>query len=1217
MERKTVRVDGIPTNIATEKLKDKLTIHFLRSRNGSAEIEDIDLQPGPPACALITFEDAKAAQRVLSVKDHICSVNGNTYRLKVTSHTPVLNPDEVFVKVSMVVDPKRFSGDFKKCLRSLQKRHKDVEFRFVGKEEFCCIEGAYTKLLLISNDILKSLDHSYTKEKETQPSTTQGNGQSETNTMKDSTGLKQEINSLMLQTKPTEQSLIYGSDSEGHSRIFENKSQKLADSDDINALESLSVKEDIVNHLDDFSLVMDSDIYKYIHTFKKTEYQRILHRYNIEAVDVNNDDITTLYLQAGSQMRGGIETLTEAHFELLKLYMGLEMTLRKEQVSKTDIKCDKKALETLPTDLQKMCPLLLCHEDEHNFYFIGNVVDVSQAKQYIQELQITTTLKYPFTAPDPLLSTLDVGRQRINSGGLLEAKQYIPRQSSSTKLESKSEQKLAANFSIPKTSSLEKRYQLDRDVKVMEQKYLFGDKREQFGDQKHLGMSEQPSSLSSLSTSTEMKATTRQAVSDLKCSKDGDRSTGFPYSKRFDSLPLVGRDKDILQSTKKSEHAGPMKVYSHTSLSSSLAGLSLLDTTKTAAFMDHKPSQHGSTLRRSNSFSAPKTKETDISDIHSKTMRTEFNDCDIEKSYQVVDAEISVDSCIWAYVKDVYHSYITEICSGGEVQISEKKVKDITVLKLRSVDKAKLDVAKQNLESLYHRKSSDVMYRFFNYHQLGVEGPADETLTEWCHVFQSCSDKVRVSRDNSKLHLIYPKDIHQKISEKYNICFEKQMRLQGLPSMLKVTDDYTTNERFGHIENVLERDILPSSNYNNNNYDLQHNSDFHTGKSEHFSEVANVEQSKELETMEGLNSNIQRSPDIARNNDHLETLDVHKNLSYQTKSQVHAESVPENVADVHSIYSQLAEFSHQNLLEQEMATHAHASVDGQLTDIQAADAENLKGPLPDKFQLSTNSTEGGAKDDPESHPLPFSVTPQSLPIGLYGTQQNSTPLKAGNEQSTVGAILVPEGQTQEQNLGTVSDGSATKTHSRRLNVDHQTDQSTATKCDQCKKENTSLHKGRCGHNLCRNCYSSSESCRVCLSLFLTNSESVIKGTMTCTTMAMSLSGYNHDPSFKIIYDISDGIQGPKDPNPGKPYKGGRFEAFLPDNKEGQRILLLLKKAFDQGHTFKIHSKNSEDRVTWNSISHKTAFNGGRNKNGYPDSSYLRTVHKQLKALGID
>ncbi|XP_078501444.1 uncharacterized protein LOC144755921 [Lissotriton helveticus] len=1202
MERKTVRVDGIPTNIPIEKLKDKLTIHFLRSRNGSAEIEDIDIQPGPPACALITFEDAKAAQRVLSVKDHICSVNGNTYRLKVTSHTPVLNPDEVFVKMSVVVDSKRFSGDLKKCLRRLQKHHKDVEFRFVGKEEFCCIEGAYTKLLAISNDILKSLDHSYTNEKETQPSTTQGSGQSETNTMKDFRGLKPEVNAT-LQSKPTDQSLKYGSESEGHSRSFENKSQKLADIDDINALESLSVKENTVNHLDDFSLVMDSDIYKYINTFKKTEYQRILHRYKIEAVDVSNDDITTVYLQAGSQMRGGIETLTEAHFELLQLYMGLEITLRKEQASKTDIKCDKKALETLPTDLQKMCPLLLCHEDEHNFYFIGNVVDVSQAKQYIQELEITTTLKYPFTAPDPLLSTSAVGRQRINSGGLLEAKQYMPRQSSCTKLESKSEQKLAANFSIPKSSSLEKGYQLDRDIKVMEQKYLFGDK--------------QPSSLCSLSTSTEMKAATRQAVSDLKCSKDGDRSTGFPYSKRFDSLPLVGRDKDILQSTKKSEHAGPMKVYSHTSLSSSLAGLSLLDSTKTASFIDHKPSQHGSTLRRSNSFSAPKTNETDISDTHPKTMRAELKDFDTEKSYQVVDAEISVDNWIWAYVKDVYHSYIIEICSGGEVQISEKKAKDITVLKLTSVDKAKLDVAKQNLESLYHRKSTNVMYRFFNYHQLGVEGPGDETLAEWCHVFQSCSDKVRVSKDNSKLHLTYPKDIHQKISEKYNICFEKQLRLQSLPSMLKVTDDYMTKERFGHIENALERDILPSSNYNNNKYDLQHNSDFHTGKSERFSDVANVEQSKELETMEGPNSNEQWSQDIARNNDHLQALDVEQNMSYQIKSQVHTESVPENVADVPSIYPQLAEFSHQNLLEQEMAAHAHALVDGQMTNKQAADAENLKGPLPDKCHLSTKSTEGGANDDPESHPLPFSVVPQSLPVGLYGTQQNSTPLKTGNEQPTVGSILIPEGQTQEHNLGTVSNGSATKAHSRRLNVDHQTDQSTATKCDQCKKENTSLHKGPCGHNLCRNCYSSSETCRVCLGLSSTSSESVIKGTMSCTTMAMSLSGYNHDPSFKIIYDISDGMQGPKDPNPGKPYKGGRFEAFLPDNKEGQRILLLLKKAFDQGHTFKIHSRNSEDRVTWNSISHKTAINGGRNKSGYPDSNYLKTVHKQLKALGIE
>lgn len=59
MERKKLRVEGIPTDIPANRAKDKLTIHFLRTRNGGGEVEDIEIFPGPPLHAIITFEDDK------------------------------------------------------------------------------------------------------------------------------------------------------------------------------------------------------------------------------------------------------------------------------------------------------------------------------------------------------------------------------------------------------------------------------------------------------------------------------------------------------------------------------------------------------------------------------------------------------------------------------------------------------------------------------------------------------------------------------------------------------------------------------------------------------------------------------------------------------------------------------------------------------------------------------------------------------------------------------------------------------------------------------------------------------------------------------------------------------------------------------------------------------------------------------------------------------
>ncbi|NXU53917.1 IN35 protein, partial [Turnix velox] len=95
MAGRTVRVRGLPTELAPDRMVDKLTIHFLRSRNGGGEIADLQLLPGDPPCALITFEAAQVAQRILEAKEHTLTVGGKKYPLEVTAHVVEPNPDEV------------------------------------------------------------------------------------------------------------------------------------------------------------------------------------------------------------------------------------------------------------------------------------------------------------------------------------------------------------------------------------------------------------------------------------------------------------------------------------------------------------------------------------------------------------------------------------------------------------------------------------------------------------------------------------------------------------------------------------------------------------------------------------------------------------------------------------------------------------------------------------------------------------------------------------------------------------------------------------------------------------------------------------------------------------------------------------------------------------------------------------------------------------------
>lgn len=70
---------------------------------------------------------------------------------------------------------------------------------------------------------------------------------------------------------------------------------------------------------------------------------------------------------------------------------------------------------------------------------------------------------------------------------------------------------------------------------------------------------------------------------------------------------------------------------------------------------------------------------------------------------------------------------------------------------------------------------------------------------------------------------------------------------------------------------------------------------------------------------------------------------------------------------------------------------------------------------------------------------------------------------------------------------------------------------------------------------------------------------------------------------------------PEHPNPGVRYSGTSRTAYLPDCKEGQKVLKLLKKAFDRRLIFTIGrsvTTGLNNVITWNDIHHKTNIDGG-------------------------
>uniref|UniRef100_A0A8C6E6C7 E3 ubiquitin-protein ligase n=1 Tax=Moschus moschiferus TaxID=68415 RepID=A0A8C6E6C7_MOSMO len=111
------------------------------------------------------------------------------------------------------------------------------------------------------------------------------------------------------------------------------------------------------------------------------------------------------------------------------------------------------------------------------------------------------------------------------------------------------------------------------------------------------------------------------------------------------------------------------------------------------------------------------------------------------------------------------------------------------------------------------------------------------------------------------------------------------------------------------------------------------------------------------------------------------------------------------------------------------------------------------------------------------------------------------------------------------------------------------------------------------------------------------------------------------PDVKGLHDAVDSrLQMKKHPNPGKRFSGIQRTAYLPDNKEGNEVLDLLCRAFDQKLIFTVGESRTSgvsDVITWNDIHHKTSRTGGPERYGYPDPNYLKRVKQELKDKGIE
>lgn len=120
------------------------------------------------------------------------------------------------------------------------------------------------------------------------------------------------------------------------------------------------------------------------------------------------------------------------------------------------------------------------------------------------------------------------------------------------------------------------------------------------------------------------------------------------------------------------------------------------------------------------------------------------------------------------------------------------------------------------------------------------------------------------------------------------------------------------------------------------------------------------------------------------------------------------------------------------------------------------------------------------------------------------------------------------------------------------------------------------------------------------------------GQMTWIVLHKDLPGFPHDDTLQVNFTFPNGIQTEGHPHPGQPYPSLRQCVYLPDSREGRRILSLMEKAFQQQLLFTVSTDlHGQDVVCSASVPFKTQPEGGTVMNGYPDQDYLKTVKKVL------
>ncbi|XP_029293461.1 uncharacterized protein LOC115012150 isoform X2 [Cottoperca gobio] len=387
---KTVRVSGLPTDIEDNRLKDKLCIHFMRARNGGGEINSVTIVKATPVSALITFEDSGVAQKVIQHCRHILEVDEKKYDVDVvvvTEHRESLDTDKVIISLSATINLRLLPGGIM-VLTSLQKSHPDVQMNYDATEELCTLHGAYSK-------VQAALAQLFGHPEGPQSAGIKDSGQPATSgsrsvqiAQKPHTQESEDQSRTSYKQREQQEKVHIGRPSdEYNSSSIRDLTPGGSGREDKGQTEGAALQLPVhpTASEEDFSIIVDADMFRYLQKHCQKEYQHILSQYGVDVVDLTIEGFTTLFLQVATRVGEGgqgQERLKLARKAISRLHQDNESKVRRGQLPKNILSL-KDGLQKAMEHLSVRFPELLLNEDDQNIYIIGSSSDISEAKLFL------------------------------------------------------------------------------------------------------------------------------------------------------------------------------------------------------------------------------------------------------------------------------------------------------------------------------------------------------------------------------------------------------------------------------------------------------------------------------------------------------------------------------------------------------------------------------------------------------------------------------------------------------------------------------------------------------------------------------------------------------------------------------------------------------------------------------------------------------------------